>query len=182
MARGISLREFEPGDAAAVHRWFNSPAATANLVEHRESFSEQDARDWVGRAIEQASDPEARDRKWAVMVEGIDGPVGFTALYGLGGQKPPELGAIMGDERIRGKGVGREAERLTNKKAFEEFGAHKVFGEIPAGNEPAKKAVIYNGWKQEGVLRRHVKRNGELIDVELWGGFPEDQPPPPDED
>lgn len=181
MARGISLRDFEPGDAEAVHRWFNSPAATANLVEHRDSFSEQDAQEWVQRAIEHASDPEAKDRWWAVVVEGIDGAVGFTALYGLGGQKAPELGAIMGDERIKGKGVGREAERLTNKKAYEEFGAHKVFGEIPAGNEAAKKAVIYNGWKQEGVMRKHVRNGDELVDVEIWGGFPEDQPPAPED-
>jgi RimJ/RimL family protein N-acetyltransferase len=177
MARGISLREFEPGDAAAVHRWFNSPAATANLLEHRESFSEEDARAWVERAMRTDGD----DRKWAVVVEGMDEPVGYTALYGLGRQTAPELGAIMGDERIRGMGVGREAERLTNKKAFEEFGAHKVYGRIPATNEAAKKAVIYNGWQREGVLRRHVRHDDELVDVELWGGFPEDQPPPPED-
>ena len=41
--------------------------------------------------------------------------------------------------------------------------------------------MIYNGWQQEGVLRRHVRHGDELIDVELWGGFPEDQPDPPDE-
>jgi RimJ/RimL family protein N-acetyltransferase len=175
VARGVSLREFEPGDAAAVHRWFNSPVATANLLEHRESFSEDDARAWVERAMRR----QGEDRKWAVIVDGIDEPVGYTALYGLGRQTAPELGAIMGDERIQGKGVGREAERLTNRKAFEEFGAHKVYGRIPASNEAAKKAVIYNGWKQEGVLRRHVRHDGELIDVELWGGFPEDQPDPP---
>ncbi len=87
----------------------------------------------------------------------------------------------MGDDRIAGKGVGREAERLTNKKAYEEFGAHKVYGRIPAPNEAAKKAVIYNGWTQEGVLRNHIRHEGELIDVELWGGFPEDQPPEPED-
>jgi RimJ/RimL family protein N-acetyltransferase len=145
MARGISLRDFRPEDAEAVHRWFNSPAATADLLEHRDSFTEEDARRWVARAIEQASDPNSEDRKWAVEVEGIDDAVGYTALYGLRRQTAPELGAIMGDERVRGKGVGREAERLTNLKAFEEFGAHKVYGRIPATNEAAKKAVIYNG-------------------------------------
>src|SRR5262245_47092275 len=180
MARGISLRDFKIEDAEAVHRWFNSPAATANLLEHRESFSPDDAKGWVQRAIDQAADPNAEDRKWAVEVEGIDEAVGYTALYGLRRQTAPELGAIMGDERIRGKGVGREAERLTNKKAYEEFGAHKVYGRIPATNEAAKKAVIYNGWKQEGVLRKQVRHGDELIDVELWGGFPEDQPPDPD--
>jgi RimJ/RimL family protein N-acetyltransferase len=182
MARGVSLRDFKPEDAEAVHRWFNSPAATANLLEHREGeFTEDDARRWVQRAIEQSEDSASEDRKWAVEVEGLDGPVGFTALYGLRRQTAPELGAIMGDERVRGKGVGREAERLTNLKAFEEFGAHKVYGRIPVTNEAAKRAVIYNGWKQEGVLRRHVRHGDELIDVELWGGFPEDQPEPPDE-
>lgn len=177
MARGISLREFEPGDAPAVHRWFNSPGATANLLEHRDSFTESDSEAWV----EQAMKTDGDDRKWAVMVEGIDEPVGFTALYGVGGVAAPELGAIMGDDRIRGKGVGREAERLTNKKAYEEFGAHKVYGRIPAPNEAARKAVIYNGWKQEGVLRDHIRHEGELIDVELWGGFPDDQPPEPED-
>ena len=107
MARGISLRDFRTEDAEAVHRWFNSPAATANLLEHREEFTEDDARRWVDRAIEQSRDPSSEDRKWAVEVEGIDEPVGYTALYGLNRQTAPELGAIMGDERIRGKGVGR---------------------------------------------------------------------------
>jgi RimJ/RimL family protein N-acetyltransferase len=182
MARGVTLRDFRPEDAAAVRRWFNSPAATANLLEHRDGeFNEEDARRWVERAIEQSQDPQAEDRKWAVEVEGIDEPVGFTALYGLHRQTAPELGAIMGDDRIRGKGVGREAERLTNLRAFEEFGAHKVYGRIPATNEAAKNAVIYNGWKREGVLRRHVRHGDELIDVEVWGGFREDLPEPPEE-
>jgi RimJ/RimL family protein N-acetyltransferase len=182
MARGISLRDFRAEDVAAVQRWFNSPAATANLLEHRDGeFTEDDARRWVERAIEQSRDPSSEDRKWAVEVEGIDGPVGFTALYGLHRQIAPELGAIMGDDRVRGKGVGREAERLTNLKAFEEFGAHKVYGRIPATNEAAKKAVIYNGWKQEGVLRKQVRHGDERSDVELWGGFREDLPEPPEE-
>ena len=182
MARGISLRDFRPEDAVAVQRWFNSPAATANLLEHRDGeFTEEDAKRWVQRAIDQAADRKAEDRKWAVEVEGIDEAVGFTALYGLNRQTAPELGAIMGDERVRGRGVGREAERLTNLRAFEEFGAHKVYGRIPATNEAARKAVIYNGWKQEGVLRNQVRHGDELIDVEVWGGFREDLPEPPEE-
>jgi RimJ/RimL family protein N-acetyltransferase len=177
VARGVSLRKFRPEDADAVHRWFNSPAATANLLEHRESFSREDAERWVERAMDDSGD----DRKWAIEFDGIGEAVGYTALYGLGRQTAPELGAIVGDERVAGKGVGREAERLTNKIAYEEFGAHKVYGRIPATNEAAKKAVIYNGWEQEGILRRHVRHGDELIDVELWGGFPENQPEPPAE-
>jgi [ribosomal protein S5]-alanine N-acetyltransferase len=164
----VRIRPFRPEDAAAVHRWFNNPEATSSLMEVRESFGPEDARGWVEQAI--ANDrSDGPDRKWAIEVEGHDEPVGFTALYGLRGQLPPELGAMIG-EKVRGRGVGREAERLTVARAFEEFGAHRVYGRIPAFNQPAKKAVTWQGWQHEGTMREHIRRpDGALIDCEVWG-------------
>src|SRR5213079_2078810 len=74
----VSLRIFQPSDKAAVHRWFNNPAATASLMEQRDSFSLEEAGSWVQRAI----DDSGEDRKYAIVVEGYEEPVGFTALYG----------------------------------------------------------------------------------------------------
>ena len=165
----MSLRPFEPEDAAAVQRWFNNPEATRTLMERRESFSEQDARAWVERAM----DTSGEDRKYAILVEGRDEPVGFTALYGLFRQTAPELGALIGDD-VRGKGVGRRAEALTIAKAFDEFGAHRVYGRIPAFNEAAKRVVRSLGWQHEGTMRSHLRRDGELVDCELWGVLPEE--------
>ena len=160
----VSLRAFEPRDAAAVHRWFNNKRAIATLMEERESFSEDEARAWVERAM----DASGEDRKYAILVEGHEEPVGFTALYGLRRQLAPELGALIGDE-VRGRGIGREAERLTIEKAFEEFGAHRVYGRIPAFNDPAKRVVSSLGWRHEGTMRSHIRRGGELHDCEIWG-------------
>ena len=165
----VWLRRFEPDDAAAVHRWFNNRKATATLLEQRADFSKQEARRWVERAM----DDSGEDRKYAIMVEGRDEPVGFTALYGLFRQTAPELGALIGDE-VRGKGVGRRAEALTIAKAFDEFGAHRVYGRIPAFNEAAKRVVSSLGWRYEGTLRSHLRRDGELADCEIWGVLPEE--------
>ena len=164
----VRLREFRPEDAGAVHRWFNNPEATASLMETRDSFSEEDAESWVERAI----DASGEDRKWAIEAEGHAEPIGFTALYGLGRQTAPELGAMIGDQ-VRGKGLGREAERLTVERAFSEFGAHKVYGRIPSFNEPALRVVAWMGWQREGVMRDHIRRDGKLIDCEIWGGTAE---------
>jgi len=165
----VSLRSFEPADAAAVHRWFNNPEATRTLMEQRAGFSEEEAAAWVQRAM----DDSGEDRKYAVVVEGHEEPVGFTALYGLGRQTAPELGALIGDD-VRGKGVGRRAEALTIAKAFDEFGAHRVYGRIPAYNEAAKRVVTSLGWKHEGTMRGHLRRDGELADCEVWGVLPEE--------
>jgi [ribosomal protein S5]-alanine N-acetyltransferase len=152
-----------------VHRWFNNPAATRTLMEQRESFSEEDARGWA----ERAGATSGEDRKYAIVVEGYDEPVGFTALYGLFRQTAPELGALIGDD-VRGKGVGRRAEALTIAKAFDEFGAHRVYGRIPSDNEAAKRVVTSLGWRHEGTMRSHVRRDGELVDLEVWGVLPDE--------
>jgi RimJ/RimL family protein N-acetyltransferase len=152
-----------------VHRWFNNPAATRTLMEQRDSFSEEQARAWVARAIEAGGE----DRKYAILVEGHEEPVGFTALYGLGRQTAPELGALIGDD-VRSKGVGRRAEALTIARAFDEFGAHRVYGRIPAHNEPAKRVVTSLGWRHEGTMRSHLRRDGELLDCEVWGVLPDE--------
>ena len=122
---------------------------------------------------------DGEDRKYAIVVEGYDEPVGFTALYGLFRQTAPELGALIGDD-VRGKGVGRRAEAQTIKKAFDEFGAHRVYGRIPARNEIAKKTVASQGWQYEGTMHAHLSREGEPPDdCEVWGVLPDDFAPQP---
>ena len=164
----VSLRPFEPGDAAAVHRWFNNRAATKTLVEQRDGFSLEEAEAWVRRAM----DDSGEDRKYAIVVVGHAEPVGFTALYGLSRESGPELGALIGDE-LRRSGVGRRAEALTIAKAFDEFGVHRVYGEIPAFNEAAKRTVTGLGWRYEETLEKTGERDGEPFDLEIWAVLPD---------
>lgn len=164
----VRIRAFRSEDWRAVHRWFNNREAISSLMEVRPSFEEENARGWTEAAVRTA-EGEGEDRKWAIEVEGIEEPVGFTALYGLFRQLAPELGALIGDSP-GSRGVGREAERLTVAKAFQEYGAHRVYGRIPAFNMAAKKAVTWQGWKHEGTMPNHIRRpDGTLIDCEVWG-------------
>lgn len=164
----VSLRHFESDDVSAVHRWFNDKKATQTLVVQRKSFSIDEAEDWVRRAIDGGD-----DRKYAILVNGGGGPVGFTALYGLGRDSGPELGALVGDG-LRNQGVGRRAEALAIDKAFGEFGVHRVYGEIPVFNEPAKRAVAGLGWRCEKLLPENGHRDGKHFDCELWSVVPAD--------
>jgi [ribosomal protein S5]-alanine N-acetyltransferase len=169
MRARVELRAFRPSDADEVQRWFSDPAITEGLLEQRESFSADEARRWVKRAM----DSSGEDRKWAVTVEGGEKAVGFTALYGLGRQIAPELGVLIGDLALRSRGAGREAIRETARRAFE-LGAHRVYARILAGNDASARAFGGVGFKREGVMRAHVRRGDVLIDCELWGLLPED--------
>lgn len=165
----VTLRDFRPDDAEFVHRWFNDERVIADLVGSRDSFGLDDARAWVERAMDRA-----RDRKWAVTVDGDDRAVGFVALFGLDRELGPELAVLIGDPAAWGRGVAREAERQACIAAFDDFGAHRVHAEIPATNVAAQKVVTHLGFRREGVMRRAIRRDSERIDNQVWGLLPEE--------
>src|SRR5215211_5925306 len=169
MAATIQLRDFRPEDASAVVRWFNDSRVTADLVGSRESFSDDDARGWVERAMD-----TTRDRKWAILLDGGAEPVGFVALFGLERDTGPELAVLVGDPEAWGKGVAREAERQACIRAFEDYGTHRIHAEIPATNRAAKKVVTHLGFEREGVMRGAIRRGDEAVDNEVWGLLPEE--------
>lgn len=152
-----------------MHRWFNDRSATEGLLEQREGLSEREAADWVDRALETTGE----DRKWAVVVDGADSASGFVALYGIGRQIAPELGVLIADPQVRGRGVGRVAIRLAAARAFE-LGAHRVYARILTRNDASRRAFESVGFAREGVMRNHVRRGDELLDVEMWGLLPQD--------
>jgi diamine N-acetyltransferase len=169
MAARIDLRDFRPEDATAVHRWFNDQRVTADLVGRRESFTEEDSRGWVERAMD-----TTRDRKWAILLDGAEEPVGFVALFGLERDTGPELAVLIGDPEAWGKGVAREAERQACLHAFDDYRVHRIHAEIPATNSAAQKVVTHLGFAREGVMRKAIRRGTESIDNEVWGLLPEE--------
>jgi ribosomal-protein-alanine N-acetyltransferase len=169
VAATVELRDFRPEDAVAVHRWFNDARVTADLVGSRDAFTLEDAQGWVERAMD-----GSRDRKWAILLEGSDEPVGFVALFGLERETGPELAVLVGDPDAWGKGVAREAERQACVQAFEAHGAHRIHAEIPATNRAAQRVVTHLGFRREGVMRKAIRRDGETVDNEVWGLLPEE--------
>jgi RimJ/RimL family protein N-acetyltransferase len=170
MARAeVTLRDFRPDDADAVHAWFNDERVTADLVGSRDTFSLDDASGWIERAMD-----ASRDRKWAITIDGSDRAVGFVALFGLDRQTGPELAVLVGDPDAWGKGVAREAERQACNHAFSEYGTHRVHAEIPETNKAAQKVVTFLGFRREGVMKQAIRRGDDAIDNEIWGLLPED--------
>lgn len=165
----VTLRDFDHGDAAAVHRWFNDDRVTADLVGSRDSFSAEAAAAWIERAME-----TGEDRKWAITIDGSGDAVGFVALFGLDRQLGPELAVLVGEPAAWGKGVAREAERQACIRAFSDHGAHRIHAEIPATNAAAQKVVTFLGFRCEGVMRAAIRRGEERIDNQVWGLLPED--------
>lgn len=149
----------------AVHRWMTDPSVIAGLLGVRTAFSLEQAGAWVTKAM----NGQGPDRKWVICRHGEPEPLGFTALYGLGGSVAPQFAIVVGEPAARGQGAGRRASALTLKRAFDELGQRRVYLEVLSSNHAAIRLYEGLGFQLEGRLRQQVDRGGELLDLVLYG-------------
>ena len=167
----VTLRDFRPADARAVHRWFNDERVTADLVGSRDAFSSSDA-DGLGRAGDRhdAATASGRSRSTAPTTRSASSRCSASTA-----SSAPSWRCWSGEPAAWGKGVAREAERQACVQAFRELGAHRIHAEIPATNEAAQKVVTFLGFQRGG--RDASARSAaatSAIDNQVWGLLPED--------
>ncbi|GAB2518732.1 GNAT family N-acetyltransferase [Paramicrobacterium agarici] len=104
------------------------------------------------------------------IVEGADGRrIGMTGLWEIDwhnrtAQTALKLGGR--NERVRGLGFGTAAVKALMEFAFNDVGLHKLHSTILADNEPSLALYLRKcHWREEGVLREHVWRNGRHVDL-----------------
>jgi UDP-4-amino-4,6-dideoxy-N-acetyl-beta-L-altrosamine N-acetyltransferase len=109
-------------------------------------------------------------RGWVVTLEGR--PVGAAFLAGIQpAHRRAEFGLYLGDESVRGKGVGSGALFLLAEQAFGRVGLHKLCCEALSFNEQALASYRRIGFEEEGVLRDHLFRNGRWVHVHMLAMF-----------
>lgn len=75
----------------------------------------------------------------------------------------------IGEKQNWGKGFGREAVELILKYAFHELNLHRIQLTVFSYNERAISLYESLGFKQEGVFREHLQRDGRRYDMLLLG-------------
>ncbi len=82
--------------------------------------------------------------------------------------------AVIGEKKFWGKGYGSEAKMLFLNYAFNTLNLRKVCSAVLGFN---KRSQAYNkkcGYRVEGVLRRHIYKEGKYADEVLMAVFKED--------
>jgi len=90
-----------------------------------------------------------------------------------------EMGIIIGDPEQRERGYGYEIECLIVNYAFCELNLHRVEATVFTTNPRSMNCAKKVGFKQEGIMRERMFKNGKHIDVIMgsilaheWPGLP----------
>jgi diamine N-acetyltransferase len=156
----VLLRRMSREDAADVVRMRADPEVQAQLFSERPPTVEEQLR-WL-------ADVEARgDRHEFMIVERTSGrSVGTIGLSHIDRvNRRAEYGVLIGEPDARGKGLAAEASRLLLAYAFGTLGLRRVYLHVLVRNEDALRLYRRVGFQPEGVLRQHVRKGDELLDV-----------------
>lgn len=154
----VRLRLVEERDLALIARWRNAP-------ENRRFFfspfliNPDGQPKWYENLL-------ADRARILFMVEALDGrPVGVTGIDHIDYRnQEAECGQIVLDPAERGRGYAHESSMLAMRYAFEELNMHRLYVVCMDDNVGVIQWAQYLGFRQEGVLRQSIYRNGRFHD------------------
>lgn len=163
--RRVVLRAIEETDLIKLHAWSNDPSLWRLLGGWHFPHSLASTTSWF-EALRQ----DQTNQRWAIDVPG-HGLVGLANLLEIDWKNRHAFhGMMIGDENVRGKGVGRDTIMATMRYAFEELSFSRLDGSMIEFNEASLATYCGKcGWKEEGRQRDWYYREGRYWDRILVG-------------
>lgn len=162
--RRLHLRPFRTGDTEAVLAYANDPEWVRYLVNIPCPFTLEDAESFIYRFSDLSRWDELP--MFAVTIE--DTAIGSVYLNLDFQNDRAELGYDLA--RIHwGKGLATEAVASVLDWAFGNLPLHRIFATVDRRNTQSVRVLEKLGMIKEGLLRQHVKWNGEYRDNYYYG-------------
>lgn len=150
----VRLRLHTEDDLPNYVRWLNDPEVTEFTALESGNVTLEGEREW----FEHISDPDCRDRNWAIEAEGRH--IGNCALHLDADGRTAGFGIIIGDKTAWGKGYGTAALREVLRIGFEEMGLHRIHLTVLAENARGIRCYEKCGFRREGLLRQAFHKGG----------------------
>ena len=109
--------------------------------------------------------------------------IGMAGFLGINMKnRNAEFYITIGEKGFWGKGIADDSIKLLLDYAFKELGLEKVYLHTFDYNKRAGRVYERNGFKKEGIFRKHIWKQGELRDIiyysilkNEWSEFKEDE-------
>ena len=162
--KGLRLRAIEREDIPRFLCWLNDPEVRQFLLMHAPLSRAKEER-WFEEQLSRTDElilaiEVQKDGEWI--------HIGNIGLHRIDlKNRTAILGIVIGEKDFWGRGYGREAIRVLLRYAFFELGLHRVELETFAFNERALRCYRAVGFKEVGVRRQALFRDGTFHDLVL---------------
>ena len=157
------LRSFQPEDAPALAKYGNNRAIWRNLWDrHPYPYGIEDAEEWIQFAMGQ--EPET-----VFAIASADEAIGCIGMLPQDdvARISAEVGYWLG-EPFWNHGIATGALRALTEYAFSELGLIRLYATVMEWNPGSTRVLEKAGYQYEGLLRKSVIKDGQIIDQWLY--------------
>lgn len=164
----VVLRAMEPTDCELVREMFNDPEIEKLVVGWAFPLSRYAQEQWYEKHY--------GDQDFRFIIETPeDGAVGVATLLDIDWKnRMAQHGIKLSNMKHRGKGIGTDAVMAIMRYAFDELGLNRLNGSWFSDNIPSKNMYMKCGWKEEGIRRKYIYKQGAFRDLVETGVLAED--------
>lgn len=158
----VYIREITIDDIEIINSWRNDKNTIDLLGANFRYINLETDKEWINN-YQKNRDKQVRcsiciDKK-------IIGLISLTSIDNI--NRKSELHVLIGDKDSRGKGYGKKSIQLMLNHAFNNLNLNKVYLTVLSSNFIAKKLYSDLGFKEEGVLRKEIYKNGDYVDCNI---------------
>lgn len=162
----IYFRKMMEDDIPIYHQWRNDPDVMRTTSPYLDVYTFAETQAFV----EQVILGSGTSKSYMIIEKQTQAPIGITSLVQIDRKnRNAECIIDIGDKEYWGKGYGTEALSLLLDYAFSEMNLHRVSLQVFAFNLKAISMYRKIGFKQEGILREFLFREGAWHDLIQMG-------------
>lgn len=159
------LRPFKQSDKKSQVKNLNNKKILKSLLTVPSPYTLKDANIWIGKNLKEYENKKPR---MICFVIDIDGEVvGSIGVHNIEKNHMAEIGYWLA-EKHWGKRIMTEAIKLITKFGFEKMNFKRMYAYTFSFNKASQKALIKNGYKFEGELKKHAYKNGKFLNDYLY--------------
>lgn len=158
---GVRLRPMAEEDQPRVLAWRADPQIARYMYTDMRGATLEQQRQWFRRV---SASPA--HEYWIIERRGE--PIGVANLAALSREHArTDWAFYLGEPAARGSGAGAKVEYAVIHYVFFHLGLAKLCCQVLSNNREVARMHQKFGFVEEGVLRRHFRREGEWLDVVL---------------
>jgi len=157
----IYIRILTPADVSDAYvSWLNDDEITQFLELRWRAHTFDDVKKFVALMNE-----SAQDHLFGIFLRENGRHIGNIKIGDINNMhRFGDVGLLIGDKKMWGKGYGAEAIKLATDYGFRELGLNSLKAGMYEGNTGSYKAFIKAGYKDAGRYRKHRFCNGRYVD------------------
>ncbi len=159
------LRAFQMDDAPTVQKYVSEKAIAATTLSIPHPYAREMAEEWIGTHRDTFENGQAV--RFAITLGDCGRLIGAIGLEITAAHERAEIGYWIGKSHW-GKGYFTEAMIAVLQHGLDSLGLERIFATHFLKNPASGRVMQKAGMKYEGRLRRHIKKWGEFVDLEMY--------------